>query len=268
VAEIVGLPAGRVRVLARSGVLAAGRNNRGHYRFGFQDLVVLRAARALLDLGLPFGRIRRGLASLREQLPSGRSLGSVALLAEGDRVVVHEGDASWEPETGQTTLDFTVADLAVRTEPVARRELERHLEREELSADEWFDLGHDLEAVSPAEARRAYGAALRSNPRHSEALLNLGRLRHEDGALAEAEELYRRALEAEPCAPLGWFNLGVALEDQGRIDAAMAAYQQAVRCDASHAEAHFNLSRLCERSGDVTAAVRHLSAYKRLLEGA
>jgi tetratricopeptide (TPR) repeat protein len=75
-------------------------------------------------------------------------------------------------------------------------------------------------------------------------------------------------LEAEPCAPLGWFNLGVALEDQGRIDAAMAAYQQAVRCDASHAEAHFNLSRLCERSGDVTAAVRHLSAYKRLLEGA
>lgn len=45
VAEILSIPPPRVRSLARAGLLEPGRNPQRHYRFSFQDIVVLRVIR-------------------------------------------------------------------------------------------------------------------------------------------------------------------------------------------------------------------------------
>ena len=137
---------------------------------------------------------------------------------------------------------------------------------EPLSADGWYDLGIDLEAYAPDEAREAYHQALAMDSRHADAHVHLGRLLQEAGLRVEAVWHYRSALKAKPGHPTAAFNLGTALEELGRPAEAMTAYRRAVNADAEFADAHFNLSRLYERAGKRAAALRHLGTYKLLSE--
>lgn len=266
VAEILGLSEERVRSFARAGLLEPGRGPGNALRFTFQDIVLLRAARELLEREVPARRVRSALRSLREQLPQGRPLSAVRVSAVGERVVVRDDETAWEPETGQVALDFSVAELAVRVEPFAPDAAVPDPDDAELGADGWYDVALDLEAVSVEKARAAYRRAIALDPGHAEAHLNLGRLLHEVGDLAGAESHYRQACAARPESALAAFNLGVALEDRGEPHEAMTAYRRAVRLDPELAEAHFNLGRLCEAAGDRSGALQHLARYKRIQE--
>ncbi len=170
----------------------------------------------------------------------------------------------WAPETEQVAFDFSVGELASRVAPFAARVAEERQAAGDMDADDWYDLGFDLEAVAVDEAHRAYREALRLDPGHPDALVNVGRLLHEAGRVDEAEGRYRAALEADPEHPLAHFNLGVALDDAGRVDEAAEAYRRALVCDPRLSSAHFNLARLLEASGDFQGTVRHLAAYKTL----
>ena len=117
---------------------------------------------------------------------------------------------------------------------------------DQLSSDDWFDLGVDLEAVSPEDAPAAYLRALELDPYHSDAHVNLGRLLQEAGEYEAAEEHYNRALDAEPDNVLAAFNMGTLFEDMGRVQDAITAYKRATNL----ADAHYNLSRLYELVGE------------------
>ena len=266
VAEILGLTEERVRTFARDGLLEPQRGPGNTYRFTFQDIVLLRTARELLDQEVPARRVRSALLSLRAQLPVGHPLSAVRVTADGERVIVRDQDTTWDPETGQVTLDFAVSDLAARVEPFAPDAQRAEPGDEDLSADDWYDLAIDLEAVSVDKARSAYKRAIALDPGHAEAHLNLGRLLHEKGDLAGAESHYRQACAARPDSALAAFNLGVALEDREQGAEAMAVYRRALKLDSDHAEAHFNLARLCEAAGDRTGALQHLAQFKRIQE--
>ena len=265
VARLLGLSPAQVRGQARAGFLAPERGPHNAYRFSFQDLVLLRTAKALADARIPGRRIHRALKRLVRQLPRGRSLSEVRITAEGDRVVVRDGHAAWNPESGQLVLDFSVAELATRAAPVARRVV-RDARRAEvpLDAAQWFDLGRDLEAVAPAQAREAYQRTLALEPRHADARVNLGRLLQEEGEALEAVGQYLAALASDPAHPTAAFNLGTALEDLGRSGDAIAAYERALEADPDFADAHYNLALLCEKAGRKRDAVRHLKAYRAL----
>ncbi len=266
VAEILGLTEERMRSFARAGLLEPARGPGNTYRFTFQDIVLLRAARELLANDVPARRVRSALRSLREQLPRGRPLSAVRVSAVGERVLVRDERSAWDPETGQLALDFSVAELASRVEPFAPDAERPRAGDPELSADDWFDLGFDLEAVSVEKARAAYLRAIALAPGHAEAHLNLGRLLHELGEVGGAESHYRRACAARPDSALAAFNLGVALDDRGEARGAMVAYRRAVKLDPDHAESHFNLGRLCEAAGDPSGALQLLAQYERIQE--
>lgn len=266
VAKLLGLSEAQVRSFARAGFLTPGRGPRGDLRFSFQDLVLLRAAKGLAAAKIPTGRIRRALKRLRHQLPQGRPLSALRIAAEGDRIVVTDGETAWYPESGQVVLDFTVSEIATKAGPIARKQAEAARVEETLTAEEWYALGCDLEVTSPEEARDAYRRALELDPHHAAAHINLGRLLHEAGRLEDALGHYRLALQANPDDSTAAFDLAIALEDVGRLDEAMHAYQQAIRSDPKLADAYFNLARLYELSGKRAAALRYLSKYKRLVE--
>src|SRR5690606_17011078 len=114
VSSLLGLSERQVREYARSGVLEPRRGPGNQFRFSFQDLVLLRAARALLDARVPQRRILRALRRLKEQLPRDRSLTELRIAAAGDEVVAFDQGQAWEPESGQLHLMFDVADLAAR----------------------------------------------------------------------------------------------------------------------------------------------------------
>ncbi len=263
VARMLDLPVPEVRRLAREGFVAPMRGQRNELRFSFQDLVLLRAAAGLVHARVPPARVRRALRQLRAQLPEGRPLTGVRVAADGEHVVVQDGGARWQPDTGQVLLDFGVADLARKVAPIVRA-ARRAGAPAPLDAESWYRWGCDLEDASRAQARDAYRRALALDGGHGGAHLNLGRLLHEDGDAHAAELHYRLALASPAHRALSAFNLGVALEDQGRDDEALLAYARALEADRALADAHFNASRILERIGRPADALRHLAEYRRL----
>ncbi len=265
VARLLGLTVAQVRAFARDGFFTPGRGPRGELHFSFQDLVILRTAKGLVAARIPTRRMRRALRRLRAQLPRGRSLAELRIAAEGDRIVVSDGEATWSVDSSQTQLDFAVSDLATRAAPIARRTARAaQALDQDLGAEDWYELGLELEAVAPLEARDAYRRALELDTHHVDAHVNLGRLLHEQGLLEEAERHYRQALRQNPDHATAAFDLGIALEDRDRVTDAIEAYRLALAADPKLADAHFNIARLYEKTGKKAAALRHLSIYRRL----
>ncbi len=256
VSAMLGLSAAQIRSYAHRGFLQPERGPRGELRFGFHDLVILRTAGELAAANVPQRKVRRVLQRLREQLPQDRALTGVRIAADGDRVVVSDGGAMWNPESGQVLFDFSVEELAEKTAAI---------DQHPWQVDELYDVACEVETSSPAQAREVYQRLLQLDPDHVDAHVNLGRLLHEDGAPAAAEQHYRRALELDSEHETAAFNLGVALEDLGRFRDAIEAYHRALELDPQNADAHFNLAGLYERRGEKAAALRHLKMYRSLI---
>ncbi|MES1244514.1 MAG: tetratricopeptide repeat protein [Acidobacteriota bacterium] len=272
VAALLGIPVAQVRTYVRSGFLVPGQGPRGEYRFTFQDLILLRTAKGLVEAQVPTRRIVLALRNLREQLPEDRPITGVRISAQGHHVVVRDGLEIWNPESGQALLDFEVSDLAREAASLEHERGQRarqirftgQAEPEADSAEDWFDHGAGLELDDSAAAMDAYRQALEIDPTMVDARLNLGRLLHEAGRTVEAEGHYRSTLETLPDDPTALFNLGVALQDLGRPAEAAEVYEKALEIDPALADAHFNLALVCEELGRRQAAIRHLKSYKLL----
>jgi len=299
-ARILEVPEARLRALARAGLLTPQRGPIGPLSFGFQDLLLLRTTKGLLESGVPMRQIRRIWASLRDQLSAELPLTSISIHTDGEEVVASDGDTLWRPDSGQTLLNFEASEIAERAEEatdsarlrvVARPDatpaseidasdargkglaLEFGAEAPDglgrmadlaLTAEDWYQTACELEASSPEQAREAYERALDLNPDMPEAHVNLGRQLHLIGERGRAEPHYREAVRLDPDDPTPHFNLGVLLEELGRREEAVHAYRQAVLRDPDFADAHCNLGLLLESLGRRQEAVRHLMAARGL----
>jgi len=292
----------RVRSWARLGGLGPKSGAAERTEFTFQELLLLRTTRGLLDAGIPARRVRRVWSSLRRQLAADLPLTSVRILADGARAVAWDENASWQPDSGQFLLDFDAEELAGRIgspsalaiveaptairipHPIAgvaptaaqpESAVSTVLESRESgaaeptspTAEQWFHLACELEETSPLEARQAYLQAIAQDPGLGDAHLNLGRLDHEAGELGKAEMHYRRAVQCDPKDAIAHFNLAVLLEDRGHEDEAIQAYAQAIARDPDGAaDAHYNLGLIMESRGRREDAMRHLMAARRIYE--
>lgn len=231
--------------------------------FTFQDLLILRTAKGLLEAGISTGRVRKVLASLKRQLPDDQALSHVKIYADGRRVVVWDATGQWQPDSGQFLLNFDVDEVKgpgkVRT--LAQRGAVR---RTRLTAQQWYERALELEQDSPEEACHAYEEAVKADPQFIEAHLNLGLLHHIGHRLDQAEACYRRAIESAPDDPLGYFNLAGVLKQKDDRQGAIAAYTAAVQRQHDFTEAHEQLALLYDAEGDTTMAFRHGSASYQL----
>lgn len=259
VERMLHMPRSAILGLVRAGFVSPRRGGRHEYRFSFQDLIVLRTARALRAAKVPSRRITRSLRDLRRLLPESVPLSGLRISAVGDRVVVAEGRAKWQADSGQYVLDLEVSVDDGELKLLARDEPAR-----EPDAEDWFRRGESAERDSPEGALAAYERALALDPSHVAARLNLGRLLHETAQLETAERVYREGLRVSGNHPTLLFNLGVLLDDAGRRGDAIAAYQAALHEDPLFADCHYNLALLLEASGNPRGAIRHMAEYRRL----
>jgi tetratricopeptide (TPR) repeat protein len=257
--RLFGLPASAVRALARAGNIHPVRRA-GKLHYSFHDLVVLRTASALRAAKISPQRINKTLQELRSALPAESTLNQVSLTALGNRIAIREGQTLRESESGQYALALEIVEEKGRLHVITRQDPET---APDSSAEELYAKGLTLEETDLSAARGVYEAALKADPNHLEARINLGRLLHMDGRLGEAEQVYRFGGQAEPFLV---FNLAVLLEDLGREPEAIVAYREALALDPQFADAHFNLARLYERARDAKASLRHLLAYRRMMD--
>ena len=262
--RLFGIPASQVRSLVRAGHIHPLKKA-GRLSYSFQDLIVLRTLGSLRAANIPTQKINRTLRAIRASLPGELPLCGLSIVAVGDRIVVREGQALRESDTGQYTLALEVIDKGgdlVMIDKHTGAASAAEASAPARSADEQFERALELEDDDSDAARAAYEACLAADPHHLEARLNLGRLLHLAGRLHDAERVYRGADESEPLLS---FNLAVLLEDLDREEEAIAAYRRALALDPALADAHFNLARLHERAGHPRDALRHLLAYRRLI---
>jgi tetratricopeptide (TPR) repeat protein len=275
VERVLRLSPDTTRNLIKAGFVKPARGARREYRFSFQDLIVLRAARALIDAKIPARRIRRSLAHLRRELPESLPLSGLSISAVGDHVVVRDGDTHRQVDSGQYLLGLDVsmengvlhvvehprepaaAEPAEPAEPTAPGAPTR----------DWFTHALALESHDPEAALSAWRQAVDADAGNAAAWINWGRLLHEQGKTRQAAEVYRRALAQVGPDALLLFNQGVLLEDLGELTAALEAYQTALTRDPDLADCHYNLARLYESLGKPQHAIRHLGQYRRLLSG-
>ena len=69
--------------------------------------------------------------------------------------MIKDDDQVYNAESGQMHFNFAVADLAGTVAPLAKQAAQEAETAEQLTSDDWFDLGVDLEAVSPEDAPAA-----------------------------------------------------------------------------------------------------------------
>jgi tetratricopeptide (TPR) repeat protein len=273
--RLFGLPASAVRALARAGNIQPVRRS-GKLHYSFHDLVVLRTASALRAAKISSQRINKTLQELRSALPEGSALNKLSLTALGNRIAIREGQTLRESESGQYALALEIVEEKGRLHVISRQDT---APTAEVSAgkpaaagtagaiagdpEEHYARGLAIEDSNPQAAQKAYELCLKTDPDHMEARINLGRLLHLAGRLKEAERVYRVGAKADPFIA---FNLAVVLEDLEREPDAILAYREALALDPQFADAHFNLARLYERAKDPKASLRHLLAYRRMMD--
>ena len=256
-ADIVGIKPSQVRHFVRRKLLSPAKGPKGEHRFEFQDLVLLRTAKSMIDAHISPRSLFRAMARLKASFASPEALSRVRLLAQGNGVVVRAKDRLWNAETGQGCLDFAqrVSGDAV-TVLWEGRDMAPG-EADELSASEWCQLGVDLEEWNVGKAMEAYQKAVLADPNCADAWVNLGRLLQLKGNLKEAKRHYELAVEAAPGHQLAHYNLGTIFDELDEGELAARFYAKAPDVP----DAHFNLARISRRRGDELAYRRHQQRY-------
>jgi DNA-binding transcriptional MerR regulator len=173
------------RNLVRAGFVKPARGARREYRFSFQDLIVLRAARALIDAKIPPKRIHRSLENLRRELPESMPLSGLSISAVGDHVVVRDGEAQRQVDSGQYLLGL---DVSVENGVLHVVEHRQETATPVGSEQDWFSQALALESTAPDEALVYWQRAVDEDPASTAAWINWGRLLHEQGQTSEAAD--------------------------------------------------------------------------------
>jgi tetratricopeptide (TPR) repeat protein len=261
--RVLRLSRSTIRGLVDAGFVRPKLGPRRSHQFSFQDLIVLRAARSLIESNVPRRRINRALSDLRKHLPAEVPLSGLNISAVGDRIVVREGAQQFQVEDGQYVLGL---DVKVDGGGVLRVIERKAAPVADPGADEdWFATGLALESTDASAALAAYERAVALDAENAGAWTNWGRLLHELGRIDEASAVYQRAQAHCAADAVLLFNFGVLLEDSGNVDAALDAYRSALTSDPDFADCHYNVARLYELAHQPQHALRHYSRYRRLV---
>lgn len=262
VARLFGFSTSRLRYWHRSGLLEPSARLSGRNFYTFQDLVGIRAAKALLEQGVPLQQVRRSVESLREAFPqSACPLSELRVLADGRTVLVQDDAGTFEPTTGQAVLDFRIDGFE---SDVVRLLHFDHDDRSRAYEHYLEGCRHDEDERTYDLAERAYKKALALDPTLSNALTNLGNLEYRRDRIEEAEKYYERALECDPEQPEALYNLGFLCFERDEVDEAVTLFRQALESDPSFADAHFNLAMALEEQGAWADARPHWQHYLTL----
>jgi tetratricopeptide (TPR) repeat protein len=224
--------------------------------YDFRDLISLRTAKQLIENGVSASRLRRSLAALNHKLSEVQTpLTELRIMSDGRDVIVERDGARLEPISGQFVLNFDTRELndKVRVMP-------------ERNADDWFALALQYESDPEArtQAIQAYQRVLTMNPKHVDALINIGMLFYEQGELESAAGSFLRAVAVDGESPVAHFNLGSVLEELGQLETSRKHLRIAVHLDPNHADAHYNLAFVCDRLGAPSEARQHWQTYIEL----
>lgn len=290
VAKLFGLNNSRLHYWAQTGFINPRGTSNGKKVYTFIDLIEIKAAKELLDAGIPLQRVRRNLKALRSKMPNATSpMKMLRICSNGDELTIADGESLVEPVSGQLLLDFDVGELGHHVAQVLQFEFPKTTSRKETSkvqksaetilpveattgeveyegdpinAYQWFKKGcafDDNENLK--EAAKAYEKAVQLDPGLAAAHTNLGNIRYQQGNRRIALNCYQTAITLDPDQPEALYNLANIYEEEGDLDMAVSEYKRALNLQPDFADAHFNLALTLEDLGGKQQALHHWKRY-------
>jgi tetratricopeptide (TPR) repeat protein len=254
-ARILAVPAHRIRYWVRQELIipAAARGRR--YRFAFNDLLMMRLAKDLLPTHGRLEPFQRCFSKVKNFLEPERAVTSLRLDTLDGRIIVRDGDAAFEAESGQMLLEFHAPPR-----PLGKVEDSFGPAR----VRKRFEETRQLAETDPLKALTIYGELLAHEPRNFEAHLRMATVLEQEQDSAGAIRHLQAAAVILPGNPEVHLRLGVLYRQIGDTDTAIESLLRAAACDPLSITAHRNLAEIYEESGRSRDALRHLSAINRL----
>lgn len=266
-AELVGVPVGRIRAWQRRGWLEPVDEAHRVVWFDFTELQVARQLARLMAAGVAPRWLEAKLAWLRQRFPRvRRPLAELQLVLDGRTLLVRWGEGLIEAG-GQLRIDF---DAATEEEAPPVVQVGRWLKAPQGPAVPPADpaqltaWGAELEERGAlAEAVEMYRAALAAGGPQAEWCFQLAELLYRLGHCEAALERYYVALELDEEFVEARVNLGCVLLEQQQCELALAAFQGALQTYEAYPDAHYHLARTLDQLGRGPQAVPH---WQRFLE--
>ncbi len=273
--RISGLTARQIQAVARRGLINPFKKEHNKpIQVSFQDILVLRRIGQLISSQCSFRSILTQLCDVMASFNSRQSLTSFDVTSIGPYLVVKKDGYYQHITSGQTFFNFdvdcdsthsNVLQFRLNSEPPPSQsfaatlqdsELERILESDELTSDDWFNLGIQFESFNEVpRARNAYRNAIGLDENNIDAYINLGRLLQLDDKYRDAKKLYEKVLDIRPENELANYNLGTLFDMLDEYELAVRYYLRA----PNMAMAHHNLARIYDHLGNEVKAARHTS---------
>jgi tetratricopeptide (TPR) repeat protein len=256
-ARILAVSPDRIRYWVRRRLVAPSAARGRRFRFNFNDLLLMRMAKELLPPRRRLGALKRCVDEARGAEAAQPSPRALKLHNDDGRIVMREGDALFEIETGQLLLRFGGRRAAGKVED--RFGPARVRER--------FEEARRLAETDPLRALKLHSEFLEREPRDFAAHLRMAALLEGEGDLAGA---LRHLLGAAVLAPANAevnLRLGALYRRRDDVENALQCFERAAQCDPLSIEAHRNLAELYESAGRRRDAERHLVTLDHLCRG-
>lgn len=278
--RISGLSERQIRSVARRGLISPLKKLYDQSdQLSFQDILTLRKIGQLISAHCSFSSVLRQLGDIHAHSAPHQPLSALKVTTIGPYLVMQVDGIYQHVISGQTFLNFDMDQEEERsnvlqfpshtdTPPahsfaatLSETELERILDSDELTSDDWFNLGIQFETLNEnVRARSAYRNAIGLDEDNIDAYINLGRLLQLDDKFRDAKKLYEKVLQLRPENELANYNLGTLFDMLDEFDLAVRYYQRA----PNMAMAHHNLARIYDQLGNEVKAARHLSIKHEL----
>jgi len=230
-----------------------GRN----FRFAFNDLILMRLAKELLPTRRHLEPIQRCFQRLRSMVGPTRPVHSLKLENLDGHIVMRDGAACFEVESGQLVFDFA---------PRAKGKVEERFGAARARAR--FEEARRMAEEDPLKALTIYSDLVSREPVNFDAHMRLAALLEHENDLKSAMRHYLGAAAIVPASAEVHFKLGLLYRKMGGHDAAaIASFNRALECDPTMVEAHRNLAELFDVIGRKRESIKHLSAIHRLIKG-
>lgn len=256
-ARILALSPDRIRYWVKHRFIGLSAGRRRRLRFAFNDLLMMRLAKEMLTSRRRLKPARLIFERVRRLVGPARPLSSLKLENVCGCLVVRDGCARFEAESGQLLFDFEGCARAGTVEESfsAARTRKRFKEAREVVESD------------PLKALAIYSRLFECEPDNFDTRMRLGALLESEGDLKGALKHLLGAAAAMPASAEVHLRLGLVYRRQGDARNAIRSLTQAIECDPNLVEAHRNLAEIYEHAGRERDAIRHLSAIHRLLEG-
>ena len=278
--RISGLTERQIHSVARQGLISPlKRQHDRSEQLPFQDILTLRKIGQLISSHCSFSSVLRQLCDIQANRTLDQPLSALNVTTIGPYLAIQVEGTYQHVLSGQTFLNFDMDYEGERsnvlqfplhsdTPPthsfaatLSETELERILDSDELTSDDWVNLGIQFEALNEnVRARSAYRNAIGLDENNIDAYINLGRLLQLDDKFRDAKKLYEKVLQLRPENELANYNLGTLFDMLDEFDLAVRYYQRA----PNMAMAHHNLARIYDQLGNEVKAARHLSIKHEL----